>query len=105
MSSPNVPWYPLDELQQLIRDGARYFGTLAARQSIERGLGSDDVWACILGMDATCFCKSGISHHPLHTGETWDAYKHELYGRRMWFELTIDGRVGKVKLISVHPTK
>ena len=105
MSNPNVPWYPLAELQRLIHEGAYYFGTLAARQLIERQLTQEDVLACILEMDAACFCKSGISTHPLHIGETWDAYKHELYGRRMWIELTIDARVVKVKVISVHPTK
>ena len=68
MSNPNVPWYPLGDLQQLVRDGERYFGTLAIRQLVERGWAPEDVWACILGLDATCFCKSGISKHPLHVG-------------------------------------
>ena len=56
-------------------------------------------------MDAACFCKSGVSHHPLHLGEKWDAYKGELYARRTWFELTIDAGRQQVKLISVHPSK
>jgi len=105
VSNPNVPWYALGELQQLARDGERYFGTLAIRQLVERGWAPEDVWACILGLDSTCFCKSGISRHPLHVGETWDAYKGELNGRRTWFELTVDTQVQKLKVISVHPTK
>jgi len=89
----------------MVRDGERYAGTLAARQMIERGWAVEDVWDCILEMDEQCFCKSGISHHPLHVGEKWDAYKCPLYGRRTWFELTLDVVRGQVKLISVHPSK
>ncbi|HKP75966.1 MAG TPA: hypothetical protein VJT67_10515, partial [Longimicrobiaceae bacterium] len=96
MSNSKVPWYPLGEIQRLVRDGERYLGPLASRQLFERSWLADDVWECILGMDVTCFCKSGVSHHPLHLGETWDAYKREFYGRRTWFEITID-RLGKVK--------
>jgi len=105
VSDSQVPWYPLAEIQRLVRDGERYFGTLAARQMVERGYAAGDVWECILEMDTGCFAKSGVSHHPLHVGERWDAYKCEFRGRRTWFELTIDASRQQVKLISVHPSK